>query len=315
MSSIVAGFVTSHASALIEPAKWDEFRGFVRNMYRERYNDLPPEPPQVAAESSEDIERGYAKFRDTHNFITKRIRELKPDAVVLLGNDQNENFTNAAIPQFAIYTGLEAVVHDWIGEGEKTYPCAPDIANVILAGCVERGFDVVRADALKGGKLSAHAHAQVFSKFIPDADVPVIPVFVNAITPPLPSPRRCFAFGRALGAAIASELPGKRIVIGASGGLSHFTAGYPYAALKVERTMGTICEEFDRMLLHWIERGELSKVAELSEEEILNNGDVEFRQGIAFLGALADGTKPSRLLYQPFYRGLMGFWAGYWDLI
>lgn len=314
MTNIVAGFVTSHATALIEPGRWDDFRGRIRNMYRERYKDLPLEPAQVAGETLEDNLRRYEKIRSAHDFVTRRIRELKPDAVIVIGNDQNENFGAYGTPQFAIYTGDSAVVSDWIGGVEKPYPCAKGIATAILDGCVARGFDVVQASSFQDGKLKAHAHAQVFARFVPNADVPIIPVFVNAITPPLPSARRCFEFGRALRAAIETGAPGKRVVIGASGGLSHFNAGFPYEALKVKRTMGEICEDFDRKLLSWIERGEFENVVTLTDEEILNNGGVEFRQGIAFLGALAAGTKPDRLVYEPFYRGIMGFWAGYWDL-
>ncbi|MDB5697520.1 MAG: extradiol ring-cleavage dioxygenase [Alphaproteobacteria bacterium] len=314
MTAVIGGFVTSHATALVEPSKWDEFRLMVRRMYKDRYGAMPPEHPGVATESDEDIERRYARVRETQMFITEQIKAARPDAVVLLGNDQNENFKTSAIPQFAIYTGAEAIVHDWINNSERSYRSAPDIAEALLAGCVERGFDVVRASSFEGGKLSAHAHAQVYSRFLSDADVPVVPVFVNAITPPLPSARRCFEFGRAMRESIEARLPGKRVIIGASGGLSHFTAGFPYEELKVPRSLGTICAEFDRSLLGWIDAGDLARVSELTDDEILENGDVEFRQGIAFLGALPAGSRPDRLVYEPFYRGLMGFWAGYWDL-
>lgn len=314
MTAVIGGFVTSHATALVEPSEWDEFRLMVRGMYEQRFGSVPPENPGVAAESREDNERRYARVRETQTLVADRIKAARPDAVILLGNDQNENFKSSAVPQFAIYTGAEAVVHDWINKSERSYRSAPDIAEALLSGCVERGFDVVRADSFEGGKLLAHAHAQVYSRFLADADVPVVPVFVNAITPPLPSARRCFEFGRAMRDSLEARLPGKKVIIGASGGLSHFTAGFPYEALKVPRSLGTICAEFDRTLLGWIEAGDLERVAELSDEEILDNGDVEFRQGIAFLGMLPGGSRPERLVYEPFYRGLMGFWAGYWDL-
>lgn len=314
MSQIIGGFATSHATALVEPARWDGFRDMVRDHYRMRYGDLPPEQPQVATESDEEIERRYAAVRDTHELIIAKLRELRPDAVILFGNDQNENFGAAGAPQFAIYSGKDVVIDDYINKQEKTYQCAPDIANAMLEGAVERGFDVTRVETFSGGKMSAHAHAQVFGRLLPDADIPVIPVFINAITPPLPLVKRVFAFGKALAESIDEKLVGKRIVVGASGGLSHFTAGYPYELLTVQRGFGEICADFDRGFLEWVENAELSRVADISEQDILDNGDVEFRQGIAFLGTLPEGLRPGRLVYETFYRGLLGMWAGYWEV-
>ena len=96
---------------------------------------------------------------------------------------------------------------------------------------MQRGFDVARIESFSGGKMRAHAHSQVFARLLPEADIPVIPVFINAITPPLPAVQRVFNFGRALAESIDEKLVGKRIVIGASGGLSHFTALFPYEQL------------------------------------------------------------------------------------
>lgn len=314
MSQIIGGFATSHATALVEPARWDAFRAMVRDRYRERFGNLPPEQPQVAAESDEEIERRYAAIRDTQELITAKLRELKPDAVILFGNDQNENFGAEGAPQFAIYTGKDVVIDDYINKQEKTYQCASDIANAMLEGAVERGFDVTRVETFSGGRMSAHAHAQVFARLLPDADIPVIPVFINAITPPLPPVKRVFAFGKALAESIEEKLAGKRIVVGASGGLSHFTGGFPYERLTVERGFGEICTDFDRKVLEWVENGELSRVADISDQDILDNGEVELRQGISFFGILPEGLRPARLVYEPFYRGLTGFWAGYWEV-
>jgi Catalytic LigB subunit of aromatic ring-opening dioxygenase len=183
----------------------------------------------------------------------------------------------------------------------------------MLQSCVEQGFDVVQTRRFKGEMLTAHAHAQVFRQFIPNADLPIIPVFVNAITPPYATPRRCFQFGRALRTALEGDGCNHRVVIGASGGLSHFTASYPYGEITVQRSMGEICADFDQTILSWLHAGQVERVADLTNQELLNHGDVEFRQGVSFLGALRADSKPLQLEYEPFYRALMGFWAGYWE--
>ena len=171
---------------------------------------------------------------------------------------------------------------------------------------MQRGFDVARIESFSGGKMRAHAHSQVFARLLPEADIPVIPVFINAITPPLPAVQRVFNFGKGLAESIDEKLVGKRIVIGASGGLSHFTALLPYEQLTVERGFGEICTDFDRSILEWVQNGELSRVADIPDHDILNNGDVELRQGISFFGALPEGLRPERLVYEPFYRGPHG---------
>ncbi len=52
--------------------------------------------------------------------------------------------------------------------------------------------------------------------------IPLVPLVVNTAAPPLPSMDRCVALGRALGAAIrGSEFAGRVLVV-ASGGLSHW---------------------------------------------------------------------------------------------
>jgi 2,3-dihydroxyphenylpropionate 1,2-dioxygenase len=54
------------------------------------------------------------------------------------------------------------------------------------------------------------------------AGLPLVPLVVNTAAPPLPSLERCAALGRALGAAIRDADFGGRVLLIASGGLSHW---------------------------------------------------------------------------------------------
>src|SRR5207248_95576 len=60
---------------------------------------------------------------------------------------------------------------------------------------------------------------------------------VNAYVPPQPTPERCFAFGQALAHAIERE--GRRAVVLASGGLSHYpgTPQYPHPDIATDRVI------------------------------------------------------------------------------
>jgi len=67
-----------------------------------------------------------------------------------------------------------------------------------------------------------------------------VPVAVNTVQHPLPTPARCFKLGQALGRAIASYPENARVVVIATGGLSHQLDG--------ERA-GFINKEFDLLCL------------------------------------------------------------------
>jgi protocatechuate 4,5-dioxygenase beta chain len=73
--------------------------------------------------------------------------------------------------------------------------------------------------------------------------VKTVPIAVNTVQHPLPSPARCYKLGQALGRAIAAYPPDQRIVVIATGGLSHQLDG--------ERA-GFINKEFDLLCLEKI---------------------------------------------------------------
>ncbi len=156
---------------------------------------------------------------------------------------------------------------------------------------------------------------------------------MNAIHPPGPAPARCYAFGQMLGDIIRHHLADKRIAIYASGGLSHFTAGYPWRYYRGPFGYGCISEDFDRKVLQWIDDqnenftsqnvpqfaiytgadGQASKLAELSSAELLEHGEIELRSWIILAGVV--GAVPARVLaYEPLYRGLMGMAVAEWPL-
>ena len=144
-----------------------------------------------------------------------------------------------------------------------------------------------------------------------DPHVPVVPVFVNAIHVPAPSPARCFAFGRALRDALGSFPGSLRVAVYASGGLSHFSAGFPYPAYSGPYGLGNIALDFDHEIFAWMREGRNAKLGELSSSALLDNGEVELRQWIMLMGVLGD-RKPAWLVYEAFYRAIMGMGVGFW---
>jgi len=315
VGSLVAAVASSHAFAVTPPEKWDELRERNRNVYAQRQHvAVPPPHPRMNEESVEDVQTRYAHVRNGLFELKRIIEESKPDALLVIGDDQNENFTAQNVPQFAIYTGAEAIFFDRLFKEEKTYRCEADVPRVILDCTVQGDFDLSFSEDFPDRRLISHAHVEPLMRMLlPSADVPIVPIYVNAIHPPGPTPTRCYGFGQMLGDVIRNHLADKRIAIYASGGLSHFTAGYPWRYYHGPFGYGCISEDFDRKVLQWIANGQASKLAELSSTELLDHGEIELRSWIVLAGIV--GAVPARVLaYEPLYRGLMGMAVAAWPL-
>ncbi|HEY3115804.1 MAG TPA: extradiol ring-cleavage dioxygenase [Chloroflexota bacterium] len=312
MSKIVAGLASSHAYAFLAPEQWDERRKFTRANYARRYGSEPPDRPEIDEETLEDNQARFQAIRGGFATLRSEFDRLQPDAWILIGDDQDENYRENNLPQFAIYTGDEFVTG---GRGEQIgqhYTCDAELSRALLEGCVENGFDLASSKTFPNGLIS-HAHRDVMRFLDPQGKVPMVPIFVNAIHVPAPSPRRCFEFGQILRETIEAQPDNKRVAVYASGGWSHFTAGYPYEHLEGPHPVGYIAADFDQKLATLVSAGRLSEVTQLSSSDLLNNGDIEFRQWIVMLGMLGDAP-PDQFAYQPFFRGVMGMAVGYWNL-
>jgi 3-O-methylgallate 3,4-dioxygenase len=116
-----------------------------------------------------------------------------------------------------------------------------------------------------------HAFAFIQRRIAGSLRVPLLPIFVNTYYPPnTPSAARCFALGRALGAAIATFPGDLRVAVAASGGLSHFV----------------IDEALDRRVLAALESGDTA-VLTGEGEPLFRSGSSEIKNWITVAGMLA----------------------------
>ena len=313
MARIVAGLGSSHAYTFVQPDQWDARRQFTRGNYARRYGEEPPDRPEVQHETLEANQQRYVRIAAGLEQLRAEFQRLQPDAWILIGDDQDENYREDNLPQFAIYIGDEVKS---VGRGSTdgtSYRCDADLARDILIRCVDSGFDLASSKQFPNDALISHAHRDILTYLDPEARVPLIPFFVNAIHVPAPSPARCYELGRAIRRAVEQHAPDKRVVLYASGGWSHFTAGYPWPHYEGPHTVGSIATDFDRRLAEQVAEGRGSAVQDLSSADLLANGGIELRSWCIMLGALGD-QKPTDLVYEPFYRGVMGMAVGYWNL-
>lgn len=205
------------------------------------------------------------------------LRDAAPDAVVLIGLDHLETFWLEAVPAFTVvlsptvkaqYTGTtrEARVHT-------------DLATHLLKGVIARDFDLTYSqDAALG-----HAFLTPLQYIVGDLDVPIVPVLVNTYLPPVPSPRRCFALGQAIRAALADRP--ERIAVIASGGMSHFPGTTRYEAPNVA---------FDEWVINEVANGRYDDLLALSPVNLDEVGESELLTWFMALGVT--GEVPGTLL-------------------
>jgi 2,3-dihydroxyphenylpropionate 1,2-dioxygenase len=153
--------------------------------------------------------------------VSEAVSALEPDALVVIGPDHFHGNFYDAMPPFVLGVA-EAEGFGDFDSRSGPLPVASALAWAIRDGLAEDGFDVALSYAL----TVDHGVVQGYDMVRGQADIPLVPLVVNTAAPPLPSMPRCVALGRALGAAIraATLTPGNggRVLVVASGGLSHW---------------------------------------------------------------------------------------------
>lgn len=312
MASVVGALATSHAFAFLEPDRWDARRERMRSSYERRYGTRPDERPELKEEDTEANGPRFAGWRASLDAARDCLTEARPDVLLVLGDDQNEVFSGVQ-PQFAVYTG-ERCLSPSEQNPDTPYEvrCDAALAAALLGRSVTAGFDTAKVGRFDGDVLKSHAHAQPL-EHLGLAGHACVPVFVNAIHVPAPEPARCVDFGRALAATLA-DLPGQlRVGVVASGGMSHFTAGYPWPTYHGPHTLGSVDVDFDRKVVAALEAGDESFFRSLTAADLLEHGDPEMRALLVLLGII-DFAPPTMHSYEAFFQAAMGMLAAGWRL-
>ncbi|MET4922531.1 2,3-dihydroxyphenylpropionate 1,2-dioxygenase [Streptomyces sp. PSRA5] len=149
--------------------------------------------------------------------VEAAVAELAPDAIVVIGPDHfHANFYDV-MPPFVL--GVEeAEGFGDFGSDSGPLPVASALAWSIHEGLAAADFDISLSYAL----TVDHGIVQSYKMVSHKDGIPLVPLIVNTAAPPLPGMERCVALGRALGAAIRGSDFDGRVLLVASGGLSHW---------------------------------------------------------------------------------------------
>jgi len=252
MATVIGGIATSHIPA-------------IGNAIAHHLEDDPYWQPFF---------KGYPPVREW-------LKEMRPDVAVVIYNDHGLNFFLDKMPTFAVGAAAEYRNADegWGLKPTPPFPGDPELSWHVIESLVNAEFDLTTCQEM----LVDHGFAVPMQLMWPGSErwpLRTIPIHVNTVQHPLPTPLRCWKFGRALGEALESWPRDVRVVVLGTGGLSHQLDG--------ERA-GFINRDFDRFCM----------------EKIVDDPEVLTHYSIRDIVELA-GTQGPELVHWLMMRGAVG---------
>jgi len=275
MAKLVGSFAASHAPNIAR--SWDTLQDDTRDWLTTRYDELG-----------------------------KRVKALEPDVLVIHSNDHWINFFLENMPAFLIGVGDE---HDGPPEPFMqpifkgcTFPGHAGLGSHLLEFAMEADFDPAYSHRIKVD----HGIGIPLWRMGFDTLPPVVPVFLNLMEEPFPTPKRCLAWGHMIREAIEAYPEDLRVVVLGTGGLSHSIG---------ETTMGWIDEPFDHACIDLFKNAPDEKIAsELARMlKETGNGGAEVRSWSVAHGA-AGGQGFEMIDYTPMPETLIGCGLAEWKI-
>ena len=163
----------------------------------------------------------WKPFFDGWPPVHRWLADKKPDVAVVFYNDHGLNFFLDKLPTFAIGCAPQYTSAD---EGWGIPQVAPfrgdeDLSWHLINQLVAEDFDLTTCQEM----LVDHAMTNPMHLMYPDERwaVRIVPIAINTVQFPLPSARRCWALGEAVGRAVRSWQSDAKVMFLGTGGLSH----------------------------------------------------------------------------------------------
>jgi 2'-aminobiphenyl-2,3-diol 1,2-dioxygenase, large subunit len=220
--------------------------------------------------------------------LGRRVRETRPTVLVVITSDHLNNFRLDRPMRFAI--GSADTYTPYGDMGLPTEPIRGDAAfsNGFAAFANERGFNLATPTRLRPD----HGVMIPLGIVDPAREFAVVPLYVNTVYTPAPTPQESWRLGELLREYIQGECNDDvRVTLLAGGGLSHWL-GVPEE--------GRVNELWDRWFLDMLGSGRGAGLSKLTNGQILadaGNGGLEVNAWIAAAGAVR-GTGGECLFYE-----------------
>jgi hypothetical protein len=285
-------------------------------------------PAPMRAEWGDDEGVSFAA-RHRAQFLVgvRRLRaaldEFRPDAVVIFGDDQYENFHDDLVPPFCVYAaeafetqpflrarGGPPRPNVWGEPHDHTFHHSghPRVARFLTRGLLDRGFDIPYAYRFLHHQGLGHAFITSLLYLDYDRrgwDYPVVPFHVNAygsrlirnrggsghlfrhdegdLDPPSPSPRRCFELGQAV-ARLLGERPWRVALVGSS--------SWSHAFLTAKHHWVYPDVDADRARFEDLRAGQYTRWRDLRREDLEEAGEHELLNWLPLAGAMYELGQP-----------------------
>jgi Catalytic LigB subunit of aromatic ring-opening dioxygenase len=320
MASIVLAVATSHGPMLSTPPEhWnlraDADRSNKIHRYRGGvydYNELlARRGPFAAANITAEQQRQHFHECQAHlDGLAQAVAAAHADLAIIVGNDQRELLLDDLRPAITVIgadpienvplrpdqvaqlpAGIAIAEEGHVPPGGARYRGAAAAASQMAAALNDLSFDVGYSATLPTGNDRQegipHAFGFVYRRLFQDVPPPSIPIVLNVGVPPnRPRAERCLELGHALAKA-TGELPfDMRVVLVASGGLTHFV----------------IDDQLDDLVLTAIRTQDEAALAAIPEELFAGN-TAEIKNWLPVVAAAWNAGLPlTSLDYVPCYR-------------
>ena len=261
-----------------------------------------------------------------YRVMTEALDAFKPDLVVIWGDDQFENYKKDCVPAFAVGIFDEVISRPFGGGAifktqENVWGLPPETpltirghkkaASDLARYLIEHQFDI--AYSLEFRHKSGLAHSMNNTILYLDYDkhgegwsYPIVPVFVNCygsdllkgaakmegegeevLSPPAPTPRRCFDLGRNV-ARFFAESPYRVALIGSSS-WSHGSLTKKHGRLYPDLPA-------DQRRYEELKSGAFKNWGNITEAEIDDSGQHELLNWICLAGAMTELDRKSEVI-------------------
>ena len=223
--------------------------------------------------------------------ISRRVRELQADTVIIVGDDHYENFGPHCIPSCLIVTGdIDLSAHaQTLGMEGGPIPNNEPLARHILETGYADDIDWAFSKSL-GVDHSVGVPYHMSLRKLPGVNI--IPVYLNCVVAPFIRNRRAYQIGQSMLRAVQSWSGDERVVVFGTGGISHWVGG---------PGMGHVNVEFDHRILGMLEKGDIEGLIALPEQVVLEeagNGAIEIKNWLCALGMLPN-ARAETIAYEP----------------
>jgi len=243
---------------------------------------MPHDPVMfVAPEAPPQAQRD--RVWGLYEACARRLAELEPTAVIIVGCDHYILFGTHCLPRYLIGTGdVDGPIDRLPGLNREVVGNHEALAGHIVAHGEGQGIDwsVARSFTVDHSFSIPHQLVVRPAERLMGRRLPSIPVYLACGVDPFIRFERAADLGRQIRAAVEAFDADERVAIIGSGGISHWVG---------TAESGRVNEDFDREVLAIGERGDLAALCGYRDEEILErggNGAMEIRNFACAMAAV-----------------------------